>query len=92
MGDVGEFWRDVKTDWKERSRAKRWGNLENAVRSLEGMKVPYEKKSQVHFVIDDKIDYWPTTGKFIVRSNQKKGRGLMNLVNTYKTLKALEAL
>jgi len=92
MGDVGDFWRDVKTDWKQRSKDKKWANIQNGEQALTGMKIPFEKKSLHHYVVGNKIDYWPSTGKYIVRKNNKSGRGLKNMVREFKNIEALEAL
>lgn len=85
MGDMGDFWRDVKPFIKERSNEKKRRNLENALKSLKDNNISYEEKSNgIHLVVEGKIDYWPTTGKFIRRSDKKQGRGIRNLVRVVK--------
>jgi len=42
------------------------------------------KNNGIHIIVDNKIDFWPTTGKYIVRKNQKKGRGVFNMIKELK--------
>lgn len=56
-------------------------NLVNGLTLLENSKVPFEiKNNGLHIVIDCSIDYWPTTGKFIRRSDKYQGKGIYNLL------------
>lgn len=85
MGDIGDFFRDTKEFRKEESDKRKYNNLVNSTALLDKEKIPYEVKNNgIHYVVDGRIDYWPTTGKFIVRSNKKTGRGIFNLLKEIK--------
>lgn len=59
MGDMGEFWRDVKEADKERKER----NLNRAEKS----KTDWKKHTQYHWSITlngSRLDYWPSRNKF----------------------------
>ena len=80
-------------DWKEYRKekhaegvVKKDRNLINAKRLLDEHKVPYKIMGNgIHFVVDGSIDYYPTTGKWLVRKSTKKGRGIFNLLRFIRT-------
>ena len=84
MSEHGEFWRDMKHIMKYRSQEKRESNYENAIRILQHEDIPHEEKANGHFVVkaDDgsTYDFWATTGLYIQRKTQYRGRGIRNLV------------
>ena len=85
MGDVGEFYKDTKEFRKEISKNKKDKNLKNAIAKLDKESIPYEVKGNgIHFVVDGRFDYWPTTGKYINRKTKKSGRGIFNLLKQVK--------
>lgn len=73
---------------KERSKAKR---EENAISSTilvkeAGFEVE-EKNHGLHLVVSfqgNTADFWPSTGKYIFRTKQAKGRGVFNLIKVMK--------
>lgn len=69
MGYLDPEYRKLKTE----------RNLKNALFVLDAHKIPYKTSDDVHFVVRGEIDYWPTTGKFIVRKTKKQGRGIFAL-------------
>ncbi len=76
MSDIGDAWRDLRQERK----LKKLENSKNAYSLLDEKKIPYEVKNHgIHLVVDGNIDYWPSTGKFIVRGGNK-GRGIFNLI------------
>ena len=80
MGDMGEFWRAVGPDMKARSKAKRLANVVYAHERLTEEKIEFEVKNcGQHLIVKATnariVDYWPSTGKWIVRTGQK-GRGI----------------
>lgn len=82
---MGDFWKDVKPDMKYRSSIKKDKNLQNGTAILDREGIPYEVKNKgIHYVVDGNVDYWPTTGKFIDRTDKKHRRGIFNLVNHIK--------
>ena len=83
MGDVGDYWRDVKDYQQKESRKRKRGNFVRSVMRLDERGIKYEIKDGIHFIIThegEKYDFWPTTGKFYVRSKKKYGRGVFNLL------------
>ena len=82
--EVTEMWREIRKERREKKRNNRKSStdilLENGIK--------FESKNNgVHLVIDTSnrrtrgkiIDFWPSTGKWIVR-NGKKGRGIRRLL------------
>lgn len=83
MGDMGEYWRDVKPILKERreKHVKRMGTSAN--RNIEKLGYPYTHHESNHqFAIETPkgiVDYWGTTGTWIDRKTKKRGKGLHGL-------------
>jgi len=83
MGDMGEYWRDVKPMLKERreKHVERMGTSAN--RNIEKLGYPYTHYESNHqFAIETNkgiIDYWGTTGTWIDRKTKKRGKGLRGL-------------
>lgn len=85
MGEMGELYRAMKEDSRERKER----NRVNALKVLGEENIKYESKNDgVHFVVDGPhglIDYWPTTGKWVERAVAGlAGRGVSSLVNHVK--------
>ena len=83
MGDMGEYWRDVKPILKDMrtKHVEKMGN--SAIRNVEKLGFPYKHYENNHqFAIETPIgiiDYWGTTGTWINRKTRKKGKGLHSL-------------
>lgn len=79
MSDVGELYRA----WGEDKKRKKESNQEYSTNLLIQKGVEFESKNWGnHLVVTGKncvIDFWPSTGKFIVRG-VKHGRGVRNLL------------
>lgn len=43
------------------------------------------KNGGYHVVIDDRVDCWPTSGRWIVRSTKETGRGIQSLMRRLMT-------
>jgi len=86
MSDTGDMWREIKKD----SKAKKQSNYDRAIERLNKLEIPYTCPNSNHVVVDEKIDYWPSTGKFIVRKSNKKGRGIKALLKEIKQCKSQE--
>lgn len=83
MGDMGDYWRDVKPFLKER-RSQHVNNMgKSAIRNVEGLGYKYIHYENNHqFAISTPkgiIDYWGTTGTWIERKTKKRGKGLHSL-------------
>ena len=85
MGDMGEGWAEHKKQRQE----KKASNRESSANRLDEIGIPYvSKNGGAHLIVsiygvDTKkqqiIDFWPGTGKWIVRSGEK-GRGIRSLL------------
>lgn len=79
-GDVGEYFNDLK----EIKKAKKESNLESSTRILEQKGIDFDScNGGVHLIVrrDGKtVDFWPSTGKWIVRKESRKGRGIFKLL------------
>lgn len=86
MGDMGEYWKDVKPALKERSRAKRAANRKQGESELFLRRVPFLKKNEgAHLIVypgdvHKRTDYWPGTGLWRSYFGNKEGRGLQSLL------------
>ena len=81
MGDMGEFWNDVNVERK----AKRASNLDYSTELLKENKINFiSKNNGVHLIVENKYDFYPSTGLFINRENKKKKRGVKNLIKEIK--------
>jgi len=87
MGDMGEYWRDLKDHLKERSAKKRDDNTKWSTTHLGNLGIHFESKNNgVHLVIrhnNKVVDFWPSTGRFICRSGKMDdidSRGINRLV------------
>lgn len=88
MGDMGDYWRDVKPILKEK-RQKHVANSGKGIPARllnEGLTFEvYEATKQ--FAIHapgETVDYWATTGTWIFRKSKKRGRGIGSLLTEIK--------
>jgi len=79
MGDMGELFNGLKGE----SQKRRADNRESSAKILEENGIKFESKNMgAHLIVSGDsitIDFWPGTGKFIVRGG-KTGRGVFNLL------------
>lgn len=81
MGDMGEIFSGMR----EYSQEKRANNRDGSKKILEGAGINFESKNfGAHLIVENIIDFWPGTGKFIDRRNKFKGRGVRNLLKQLK--------
>jgi len=80
MGDMG----DVFNDWRKQKTAKRAKNTEDSTAILKAANCPFTSHNGgTHLVIfcgDKTIDFWPSTGLWMVRGLPRKNRGVRNLL------------
>lgn len=74
--DMGHFWRDVrKSKQKKKSR-----NETSSTNILIKAGIKFKSfNCGNHLQLEDKTNFWPSTGKWI-RPNGEKGRGVFNLL------------
>ncbi|MFK2876938.1 hypothetical protein [Rhodanobacter hydrolyticus] len=79
MSDMGEMY----ADWRAMKREKKASNLASSTDLLRERGVDFEQKNDgVHLIVrgvGNVVDFWPSTGKFIVRGG-RTGRGVFNLL------------
>lgn len=79
MSDMGEMY----ADWRAMKREKKASNLASSTDLLRERGVDFEQKNDgVHLIVSGAgkvVDFWPSTGKFIVRGG-RTGRGVFNLL------------
>lgn len=84
MGDMGDYWRDVRPDMLERSKAKRAGNRATSVAILAAAGLRYAVHNDgAHLIIAHGgyiYDFWPGTGLWKMRGNIQQHRGVRRLL------------
>jgi len=86
MGDMGDFWKDVRPQMEKASRIKRAQNRKRGETELFQRAVPFLKKNAgAHLIVhpeDSKLrcDYWPGTGLWRAYFGTKDGRGIESLL------------
>jgi hypothetical protein len=75
---TSEDWEDLR----KQQQAKRESNREHGAEALRKAGVPVQSKNLgAHLIVgDNHVDYWPGTGKWIVRKTKKQGRGIAALL------------
>lgn len=80
MGDMGDYWRDVKAHKKERAEHYK-ANAENAIAQVAKVAKTMQNynKQNNQWLIDGRVDWWPTSGTWIDRPTKIRGRGYYSL-------------
>jgi len=80
MSDLGEIYKAMN----DRSREKKESNKRSSTDELKRHNIEFEEKNDgYHIVVSHngfKVDFWPSTGKFIFRWKKSGGRGVFNLL------------
>ena len=81
MGDVGDDFRAMR----EHGKKKKQRNMDYSTNLLSENKIEFESKNHgTHLIVSapfGKIDFWPSTGKWITRNGRMKiDRGVKNLL------------
>lgn len=94
MSEIGDDFKALKAMQRERKESWKEENLENHLNMLS--KYPqvltYEiKNNGEHYIVTIKnedisatVDLWPSTGKWIIRKDKKRGNGIPNLLKYFK--------
>ncbi|HEJ4320006.1 hypothetical protein PIGHUM_04436 [Pigmentiphaga humi] len=84
MGDMGDYWRDVRPAMKEESQRRRSSNRESSSRLLTEAGISFESKNEgSHLIVSGQgavVDFWPGTGLWIVRGSKERRRGVRQLI------------
>jgi len=88
MGDMGDYWRDVRPSMKEENQKKRAGNRESSAKMLTAAGIAFETKNEgAHLIVTESgrtVDFWPATGLWIERGTAKQKRGVRCLIAELK--------
>lgn len=82
--ETAEFWRDVK----EARQRKRADNRAGSAELLTEAGIAFEDKNMgAHLIVNTRsgaIDFWPSTGLWIVRGQSRRSYGVRNLIKHCK--------
>jgi hypothetical protein len=77
---------------REHSKQKRARNGEQSLELLRKENIPHEvcNLQNLHILVCGRIDFWPTTGRWIVRCGKEGwlGRGVMSLIKYVRSMEA----
>lgn len=74
--DMGHFWRDIRKERQEKKQS----NLDESTKLLINLGVAFTSHNNgVHLRTASGHDFWPSTGKWILKSGQK-GRGVFKFL------------
>jgi hypothetical protein len=77
MGDMGDDFRAMN----EYKKQKRKSNTQKSTQILIDKGIKFVSLNHgSHLFVDGKIDFWPSTGKWIVRGGKKYHRGVFKLI------------
>lgn len=77
---------------KEESERRRANSRRDSAAMLRGKGVEFVSRNKgAHLVIEDRVDFWPGTGLWIVRADQHRGRGVKALCKWLKRNKRDQA-
>ena len=84
MGDMGDYWQDVRPAMIKESQRKRASNRAYSALTLSNLGVVFESRNDgAHLIVQglsSVIDYWPGTGLWRERGSVATGRGVKSLV------------
>lgn len=81
MSELAENFKEMR----ENSKVKRAKNLFRSTEIVKESGVKFEvKNGGYHLVVDDRYDFYPSTGMFIERKTRKTGRGVFKLLEKMK--------
>jgi hypothetical protein len=84
MGDTGDEFRMNKAV----SQQRRADNRENSTYLLGDAGIEFVSKNEgAHLIVEQRIDFWPGTGLWIVRATQHRDRGVKKLIAYVKNPK-----
>lgn len=95
MGELAEYWRDVKTIYKEehdKRVAKTPSRIEYSIEQFNKNNIPYELKNEITGQFNLRkgkqlIVYYCSTGKILLNNKSKETRGINYVIGLYKNLK-----
>lgn len=76
MSEIGDVWAEIAKYKKH----KKVNNISHSIEILDDRNIKYITKNNIHYIVEGSIDFWPSTGLFIIRGKNKKRRGIFNLL------------
>lgn len=97
MGDMAEYWKDVKPYYKElhdKRVAKTPNRIEYSIEQFEKNNIPYELKNEITGQFNIRkgtniIVYYCSTGKVLLNNKPRNNRGIEFVIRLYKSLKEM---
>lgn len=80
MSDDSDIWKDMRKEGQLRKKL----NLERSLKILHKEGIEFSMLTDYQVRIGD-YDFWPSTGLFLNRVTQKKGRGVFTLLKILKS-------
>lgn len=80
MGDVGETFRAFKEIRKAELKEQKEARHKEAMELLVKNEVQFNTVGPFYLLVEGRIDYWPTTGRFIDRKTKRKAFGVRELL------------
>lgn len=79
MSEIGDFYKD----WKKYRDKKKARNVSWSLNFLEQKEIFFQVLNEAnwHTLVEECVDFWPSTGKWIARHPKKQGHGVKNLFN-----------
>lgn len=80
--DMKEYWAMIREDRNN----KKQDHAKEFMKAIESSGLHFRiKNGGDHVVINDRVDCWPTTGRWIIRTTKETGRGISSLLRRLLT-------
>tara|TARA_R110000824_G_C15230756_1_gene678521 strand:- start:9817 stop:10074 length:258 start_codon:yes stop_codon:yes gene_type:complete len=77
MSELGDLFGGMQRLTRERRKS----NTKNSTEILVEKGVNFVSKNNgIHLIVENRFDFYPSTGLFMNRENGKRGRGVFNLI------------
>lgn len=82
MSEIGETFEALK----QMQRTKKQMNKVQSLKMLDANSIDYVGlgSDSVHVRVEERFDFWPSTGLFIDKITSQRGRGVKNLIRVVK--------
>lgn len=79
-------------EYRAARKAKKGNNVESSLAMLTRNSIRYEvlNRDNYHTLVDERFDFWPSTGKWRERGNGRTGRGVRLLARIVRETKGDE--
>jgi len=80
MGDMRETFKAFKEIRKAELKEEKNGRQKEAMELLTKHNIHFYVLGPFHLLVENRVDYWPSTGKFIDRKTKRKDLGIKELL------------